>query len=239
LAKTKAEKALGALKAYCLPNDTKWPTQRELDEVDSALHKLAHLYGRRPTGKRRRRTSEWQNVVKVQKNLPGLNARKIVTSLIDRAAARIQEAGTPEIERILALSKKKTEAGSLASRFLESLRRSNRSPASRNDIKWNDFIQVLFPPGSLGFAKDCRARAAEIELEWLRYNDKIFGPSLDLTDWIGSLGFPISEFPKHWSVFTDSALRFQRRSAQWKARSRNKSTERVARWRKRRTFLAT
>ena len=125
-AKREAAAALEPLKAYCLPNDTKWPTWDELHRVDSAMHQLARLYRRKTTGTRMRRTTPWQDIVTVQQNLPRLNAERIVTSLISRAAQRIEAAGTPEMERIMALSQEKTKVGRQASRFLKNLRRLQR-----------------------------------------------------------------------------------------------------------------
>ena len=43
-AKREATAALKPLKAYFLPNDTKWPTSDELHRVYSAMHQLARLY---------------------------------------------------------------------------------------------------------------------------------------------------------------------------------------------------
>ena len=222
-AKSEARSILSTLDSYFI-NRTRWPSEEVLDRVSLVLSRLAQSYRPNQEKSRSRSHTPWSNISLLNRKVPGLRVKAKILSLIKRAAERMEDSGRPEIERIKELSQSPDPKGALAKRFLDAIRRTRKKISDRANVDWGEFFDLLFPKAKIEKRNECRARASEIEVEWLLWVEDTFFPSDDFAVWVESLRLPVSSVPKIFAEGVHRAKLERKRSLakERKARQREK-----------------
>jgi hypothetical protein len=152
----------------------------------------------------------------LNRRIPRLRAQAKILCLIHRAAARIED-GFPEIERIMELARKPGPERMLARKFFDALRTTRNDLEDCSKIDWTEFVHLLYPRSRIDRKNECRARASEIDAEWLRYIHDLAPQVDEFSEWVTSLGLPTSRLPK---AFAGDVLRSKLNQKRHLARKR-------------------
>jgi hypothetical protein len=153
---------------------TQWPSDRELDELSAAIRRLASLYGKKSG-------STWSRILVVQNKRPSLKLKRRIEELVGRASDLYMK-----LPRAIEIQRQAKEGSETAKACFADLRKCFNGQAGLASIHWDQHDKILAPRAAKG--ENCRDKAAQICLDWLRWDNHVGGPALSLKFWLVGMG---------------------------------------------------
>ena len=213
---------LSAINGFCREKgdplgtgDVIWPGDRWLSALSADIRILALKHKR--GGK-----TIWTCIKAIDGRYPTLKLGKNIENMVNRAAKLCQEPAAITIQ-------KQAMAGSRAAqKCLHALKLFREGKCEISSVDWDEYREILTPaPG-----QNCQAKAAEIVMDWLRWNLGVGRDVGPLKYWIGRIGnldLASRLMPRDATTFYD-----QMREEDKKMRSRKKAAVRQTIYRLRR-----
>ena len=149
---------------------TLWPSSSNLEKLSDVIRSVASLYDRG-------NGSTWSCIFAIQNKRPSLKLQKRIEGMIDRASKLYGE-----LPRAIKIQRQAKEGSEAAKACFEDLQKCFNGQAELVSIHWERHDKTLAPRATK--RESCREKAAQICIDWLRWDHEVNAPASSLRLWL-------------------------------------------------------